>query len=272
MADSGYWRPGTLLLWSLFFSGLVGVVFGLFTLSGSDLPYNWGGRLLKSNLAGFGALIPARLFFERSRSMDVRPRALIMLLLIATGTTCGVLLGHAVAFLTASPVLKVGDNILASVGGSVGLGMLLGALVSRLWLFEETNRATLPGAPTSEPARTPAPTEETRPDFIQFFENRRPMSLSRDRISHLEARGKRCVIHAEGREHVASETLAALSGRLPGNGFIRVHKSFVVNVDHVLSLESSRTGAGLVLKGDEDERLPVGRAYLTEVRDRFRSA
>lgn len=267
-SSSTYWRPLNLLYWSLFFSGLVGVVFGLFTLGGGDVPYNWGGRLLKSNLAGFGALVPARVFFERSRNMDVIPRGLIALLLVATGSACGALLAHALATFSASPVLKVGDNIIASVGGSVGLGMVLGALILRLWLFEETNQNAGPNTNANDVAKNPTPPAV----FIEFFENRRPMSVARDRISHLEARGKRCVIHVEGREHVASETLATLSGRLPGNGFIRVHKSFVVNMDHVLSLESSRTGAALVLKGDEDERLPVGRAYLNEVRDRFRSA
>jgi len=63
-------------------------------------------------------------------------------------------------------------------------------------------------------------------------------------------------------------------GTLKPHGFLRIHKSYIVNVRHVLSLGTRH--------GDTDEyevdlrgskkSLPVGRSYLASLREALQSA
>lgn len=57
--------------------------------------------------------------------------------------------------------------------------------------------------------------------------------LPRDAITWIEASGPYVIIHAEGREHLVRRSLTSLEELLEPVGFIRVHRSAVVNVRHV---------------------------------------
>lgn len=62
-------------------------------------------------------------------------------------------------------------------------------------------------------------------------------------------------------------SLAECAARLPGQRFIRVHRSFFVNLDHIVEINASFAGT-YVLRVDDKERseVPVSRNYARSVR------
>lgn len=75
------------------------------------------------------------------------------------------------------------------------------------------------------------------------------------RVRRVEAAGNFCEIHGDGERVFASEAMKDLEQRLAMFGFVRVHKSHLVNPRCVRS-----TGAnGLVL--DDGSAVPFGRSY-----------
>ncbi len=62
------------------------------------------------------------------------------------------------------------------------------------------------------------------------------------------------VITESGKEKVISKTLKYVSGQLPEENFFRVHKSYLINLDHIMKYRKS--GGGTVIMSNEEE-LPV---------------
>jgi two-component system LytT family response regulator len=76
--------------------------------------------------------------------------------------------------------------------------------------------------------------------------------LKPSEIDWIEADGKHAVLHAGGgREtHVVRHTLARLEQRLAPHGFVRVHRSAIVNVDRIKELEPWFHGEYVVILKD----------------------
>lgn len=89
-------------------------------------------------------------------------------------------------------------------------------------------------------------------------------------VRHLHVRGHTVFAKTFDVEHRARSTLSELEARLGGQGFQRVHRSFLVNVEHVAEVEPFFNGA-LLLRMDDRERseIPVGRAAAPRIRELF---
>jgi DNA-binding LytR/AlgR family response regulator len=57
-------------------------------------------------------------------------------------------------------------------------------------------------------------------------------------------------------------TLTSLENQLPGDQFLKVHKSFLINVPHVKAIE----GDEIIL---ENARVPIGRSVREQVTQRI---
>jgi DNA-binding LytR/AlgR family response regulator len=73
-------------------------------------------------------------------------------------------------------------------------------------------------------------------------------------ILWVEALGDYVGFHVEGKRYVVKSTLAAIDKSLKFFSFIRVHRSFIVNVQHIKSLDDS----SLII---QDKWIPVSRGY-----------
>ena len=80
-------------------------------------------------------------------------------------------------------------------------------------------------------------------------------------VRHLHVRGHAVFAKTFESEHRARATLADLEARLAPRGFLRVHRGFLVNLEHVSEVEPFFNGT-LLLRMDDRERseIPVGRS------------
>lgn len=84
-------------------------------------------------------------------------------------------------------------------------------------------------------------------------------------IEALHAAGNYVNLRVRGREYPLRSTIAAIEARLDPRRFRRVHRSHIVNLDHVASIEPLDTGdARLQLR--DGQVVPVSRRYLAALR------
>ena len=80
-------------------------------------------------------------------------------------------------------------------------------------------------------------------------------------VEAIEADGNYMRIHVDGQHsHLIRETMDELDGRLDPQRFIRVHRSWIVNVDQIQELLAWFHG-GHILVLKRGRRIPVGRKY-----------
>ena len=80
---------------------------------------------------------------------------------------------------------------------------------------------------------------------------------------------KYVTVRHEGGEDLIEESLRSLEDEL-GSGFVRIHRSALVNVAHLAAIERDADGQYYVRLRDRDERLAVSRRMASELRERFR--
>lgn len=78
------------------------------------------------------------------------------------------------------------------------------------------------------------------------------------------------VLTEDGRYHVR-QSLHELEHRLQGHGFLRVHRGYLVNMNHVSSIESFFNGTYLLkLSGLRDLTVPVSRRHAADLKSAIR--
>jgi hypothetical protein len=86
-------------------------------------------------------------------------------------------------------------------------------------------------------------------------------------IEWAQSSGNYVNLHVKGRDYPLRSTIAALEGRLDPLRFQRVHRSWLVNLDHVGAIEPLDTGdARLHLR--DGATLPCSRTYRQQLRER----
>jgi two-component system LytT family response regulator len=84
--------------------------------------------------------------------------------------------------------------------------------------------------------------------------------LRKGLIEWVEAQGDYVKLHIGKESHMLRETMAALSERLDPNRFVRIHRSRIVNLDHVREIRPLWGGDYTVLLRDGTE-LTMSRTY-----------
>ncbi len=86
-----------------------------------------------------------------------------------------------------------------------------------------------------------------------------------DEVDYIEARDDAVAIHAGGVVHLKAQRLATLEKRLDGARFIRVHRSFILNIDRLRSIElyAKDSRIGILQDGT---KVPVSRAGYARLR------
>ena len=84
------------------------------------------------------------------------------------------------------------------------------------------------------------------------------------KVMYLEAKDKKTYVNSEElSEHI--NTLQEFEYLLPKDSFIRCHRSFIVNVNHIKAIYPD-THSTFVLSMDNGERVPVSQSYASYFR------
>ena len=80
-----------------------------------------------------------------------------------------------------------------------------------------------------------------------------------DKIDYVEAQDDYVAFKSEGKQYLKDQTLAAVEASLDPARFVRVHRSFVLNVDRIAKVELYAKDSRMAILRD-GARLPVSRA------------
>lgn len=73
-------------------------------------------------------------------------------------------------------------------------------------------------------------------------------------VTHVQADDNYCLLFAENKKHVVAHTLKEIEDKLQNNGFCRIHKTFLVNLQKIDRIEQSVVFIG-------EHMLPIGKVY-----------
>lgn len=133
----------------------------------------------------------------------------------------------------------------------------------RLLLRRLQGEASLLEAPDEGPPVEPI----ERPERFLVRKLGREFLVAAVDIESLQASGNYVNLRVRGRDYPLRSTIAALEARLDPARFLRVHRSHIVNIDHLVMIEPLDTGdARLHLK--DGSTLPCSRRYRGAVRER----
>jgi two-component system, LytTR family, response regulator len=122
-------------------------------------------------------------------------------------------------------------------------------------------RRSLPATPPDAGELQP-PGSSDQHLFIKT--NNRLLRLNFAEVLYIEAMSAYCVLVTATRKHIVLGTLKALEERLPFAHFLRVHRSYIVNLHQIESLADSHLQLGT-------HEVPVGKSYEATLLGRLKS-
>ena len=119
----------------------------------------------------------------------------------------------------------------------------------------------------------PAPPDEQGglPERFLVRKLGREFLVAADDIEWLQASGNYVNLHVAGRAYPLRSTLAGVEARLDPKHFMRIHRSYLVNLGQVESIEPLDTGDARVHLRD-GTALPCSRSHREAIRSRFAAA
>ncbi|NET32297.1 MAG: LytTR family transcriptional regulator [Cyanothece sp. SIO1E1] len=110
----------------------------------------------------------------------------------------------------------------------------------------------------SSPGEEPVPI--ITPKYTILQHQNASVRVGLDNISHAVVSHNAITIHTQERRYVKYQSLKAFQAELNCTQFLRIHRSTLVNMDHVLEIRPNANGDGTLLLKNE-ETLRFSRAY-----------
>lgn len=110
-----------------------------------------------------------------------------------------------------------------------------------------------------------------RPDRFLVRKLGREFLVAASDIEWLQASGNYVNLHVGGRDYPLRSTIASIEERLDPRVFMRVHRSFIVNLDRIASIEPLESGDARLHMQDA-ATVPCSRRYRAGLRDRAGAA
>ena len=123
--------------------------------------------------------------------------------------------------------------------------------IARLKGLTSPSQSPQPSQP-SQPPQTPQ--TPLNPSYLMVKADYKLYKLNFDDIHYIEGQHEYVSFYTKDKRVTALYSLKALEDQLPRDKFIRVHKSYIVNIDHISEIEQvSLTVAG--------HKVPIGGSY-----------
>ncbi|NLR94122.1 MULTISPECIES: LytR/AlgR family response regulator transcription factor [Flammeovirga] len=98
----------------------------------------------------------------------------------------------------------------------------------------------------------------TKSDSISIKADYKLYRVKYDKLRYMEGQKEYVAFHTQDKTIMALTSLKKLEDELPSKDFIRIHKSYIVNVQEIETLEGNILGLG-------DVELPVGQSYKAQL-------
>lgn len=113
---------------------------------------------------------------------------------------------------------------------------------------------------------------ENKNSYISIKEKESTYLIPFQEMVYISAHGPNTVIHTEVKEYKTFMTMIELEESIPKELFLRIHKSFILNLTKLSHIEYYKGGSYLAyLKDNESSTLPVGRTYAPVLKERIKS-
>ncbi|HZV37467.1 MAG TPA: LytTR family DNA-binding domain-containing protein [Pseudoxanthomonas sp.] len=142
--------------------------------------------------------------------------------------------------------------------------IVLSVEVYRLLMRRMQGEASLLSAPDEGPPVEPI----ERPERFLIRKLGREFLVSAHDIEWLQAAGNYVNLRVRGHDYPLRSTIAGIEGKLDPARFVRIHRSYIVNLDQVASIEPLDTGDARVHLKD-GTALPGSRTYRGGLRERI---
>jgi two-component system LytT family response regulator len=128
-------------------------------------------------------------------------------------------------------------------------------------------RASLASAlPRQEAAVREAATARDRPlGRVLIRDGAKVHIIATEKIAWIEAQDDYVQVHAGGKAYLKNGTLGELEAQLEAGRFLRIHRSYLVNVEHVARIEPSGKDSHAAILAD-GTKLPISRSGYQKIR------
>lgn len=115
-----------------------------------------------------------------------------------------------------------------------------------------------------------AASQKQRLNNMLFEENERLIVVKPQNILYAVRDERMVQVHTTERVIQTRQTLQDLEDKLVGYSFVRSHRSYLVNLEHVAEVETWFNGTyNIILRGDNNTKIPVSRAAAKDVLQRL---
>jgi DNA-binding LytR/AlgR family response regulator len=108
-------------------------------------------------------------------------------------------------------------------------------------------------------------THAEREHYLWIGQRGEMVRVDLDAIVWVQAEGEYVRLHLGNASHLHREPISSLVNRLDPARYLRIHRSFIVDRDRIVSVRRRPTG-GYIIRIDDGPELPVGRNYRAEAR------
>ncbi|MDD4820756.1 MAG: LytTR family DNA-binding domain-containing protein [Flavobacteriales bacterium] len=99
-------------------------------------------------------------------------------------------------------------------------------------------------------------------DYTFIRVDKKKVKLPYSSVLYVESIKDYICIHTVSEQYIIHQTLSGFTASLPQDSFVRIHRSYTVNLHHVEAL----SGSSISVSG---KTLPIGRNYLADTRERI---
>jgi len=229
-----------------------------------------------SSMAAMALLLPAIIAFDRRyplRLAELRRALPVHLLATAVYTLGHVLLMVGIRQLLYPTLLVIGyqvDDWPAKLGYEylkdfrAYAGILATIYLYRFVLLRLQGEASV----LAEPEDSPAAAAEPRPQRLLVKKLGKEFLVNVDDIEWLAAAGNYVNLHIGIRTYPLRGTLSGIERLLDTQRFVRVHRSYIVNLDQIDEIEPTENGDARI-KLQQGVQIPLSRRYREALRERI---